>query len=323
MTIDPLSDLRLSNPVRDVAPYDDERAQALLDRAVTRAGVAPARRRRALLTVGSLAAAVVAGGGGLAYAVFGQPAETALKINCSAATDRAEFDAQGGFTAVLDAATGDPIADCAAEYERLQGHAPDLRAYETGESSVTVMPAEWPAPPQWVPLSPGFVSDTVRLELKQRLDDLVDGTPSRCLTADEAERVARTQLADLGLAGWRFERLAAASRADGDDWCALAWPDETGAQKILIQGVEGLVDDDAPVDPLRSVAADLRRSVSEQCVTLEDARRAAESALARHGYDLTEAKITAVIDPESRCSRVDLVPGGLITIVLRGPTTGR
>jgi hypothetical protein len=322
MTVDPMTALRSADPAADVPAYAAHQTTALLDR-ITERATSPtpvgARRGRAVAAVIGATATVVAGGG-VAWAVLSQPAETALKVNCAAASTRAEFDEYGGFTAVMDTLTGDPVLDCGAEYQRLEGAVPALAAYETGGVSVSVMPTDWPAPEGWRRLPAGFRSDPVRLELKQRLDDLVDGPSAGCRTADETEARVRADLQDLGRTGWRVERLDAAPRADGRTWCAVAWVDESSAQRVLIQGIEQ--DGQPLVGDGPSIAAllqDLRDEVASDCLALRDAERSTAEAVARAGFAPVDARLTVVPDPTAACTRVDLVPSGVVTIVLRGP----
>lgn len=326
MTTDPMHALRAANPAPTVGPYGPARAADLLDRA-TAAPPAPGTRRRIRRMSATGAAAALAvvgvGTGGVAYAVLTQSASSTVLLSCSAGLDRELYDParQGGGS--MHSISGDPVADCAAEYERLEGYVPALVGYDTGESYVGVLPADWPAPPGWTALPGNFRNDPVRLELKQRLDDLVEGPESGCVTADEAEALARRDLADLGLSGWTVERLTQADRADGMQWCAKAWVDEGPQQKILIQGLEGgfgLAENDGQA-PIRRVRDQLRAGIVDACVTLEQAEARANEALVANGLALEDAHVITITDPGSSCTRVDFVPGGLAVVVLRGPSS--
>jgi hypothetical protein len=325
MTSDAMKVLRDSDPARAVGAYDERRAAEVLARAAATIR-RPRRRRR---TVGSLTAgvgavvALAAGSGGLAWAVteaLRQEPATALKVYCSVGMDRSSFEAQDGSGSgvTIDASSGDPVADCAAEYKRLEGAAPALAAYESGESFVTVLPVGWRVPPEWTALAADFRNDPARLELKQRLDDLVDGPQSRCSTADDVERIVRAELEDLRLGAWAVERLSQADRADGrPDWCALAMVDEQGLAKVYVQGLE----DFHPASPdtsLAVLARDLRTGIADQCLTLPAARRRAEEAIVSSDFTLDQARIATVTEQTS-CTRIDFVPGGMIVVVLRGP----
>ena len=325
MSTDLTALLRRANPVADVHAYDDQRSRELLDRATEPPPTAPRRRRRGprAVAAGVSAGAILAGGGGLAWAVFTQPADTALKVQCAATVERADWDPTqaGSYGLVLPSFSGDPVADCAGEYQRLTGDTPELIAYDTGQVYIAVIPADWPVPRDWTPLQTGFRNDPARLELAHRLDDLVEGPQAQCSTADQAEALVRAELADLQLTGWQIERLPQAARTDGTDWCAIAWVDEGPLAKIMIQGIEGgMFDADATgTEPLRRFIDTLRNDIAEGCLPLAEAVTRTEQTITRNGWNLADAKITAIEDSTATCSRVDLIPGGLVTVILRGP----
>lgn len=324
MSTDLTTLLRRANPVADVDGYDEQRTDELLDRATEpRPGSRRRRRGPRAVAAGVSAGAILAGGGGLAWAVFTQPADTALKVQCSATVDRADWDpAQAGsYGLVLPSFSGDPVTDCAGEYQRLTGETPKLVAYDTGQVYIAVIPVDWPVPADWAPLQADFRNDAARLELAHRLDDLVEGPQARCSTADQAESIVRAELADLRLTGWQIERLPQAARTDGADWCAVAWVDEGPLARIVIQGIEGgMFDPDATgTEPLRRVIDTLRTDVAQGCLPLAGAVERTEQAITQNGWNLADAKITAIKDPTATCSRVDLIPGGLVTVILRGP----
>ncbi len=90
----------------------------------------------------ALGAAVLAGGGGVAYAVLFEPPGTALGLACAAGTTREQFAQAGELTSFMDVRSGDPVADCAAEYERREGAAPPRVGYTTGRPYLSVVPAD-------------------------------------------------------------------------------------------------------------------------------------------------------------------------------------
>ncbi len=317
---DPLSLLRDADPAQGVPGYDDAAAARLIDRAVTTAPrTAPRRRRRPSLAVGAgLAITAAVGGGGVAYAVFFQPAETALQIECAVGVGQGDFERFGSGGTIMSAASGDPVTDCASEFTRLQGQAPVLRAYAHGKSFITVVPADWTVPAQWRPLGQDFRSDPVRLELESRLADQIEGPEAGCLDADAAEQLVQAELVDLQLTGWTVERLSQAARADGNSWCAIAFLETDGSGTVLIQGLEREPDTPGPLDTVVDL---LRRDIVEQCLTLPQAISATQEAVQAAGFTLSDAKITSIEDATADCTRVDFVPAGLVAINLRGPAT--
>lgn len=330
MTADPLAVLRQADPAPCVTPYDAARTSALLDRAIASApgahrgpGADPARRRRRSQAAGAaLGAALLAGGGGAAYAVLYQPASSALGLECSAGTSQQEFQQAGGnLSSYVGASSGDPVADCAAEYDRLEVVAPPLRGYTTGENYLSIVPKGWPVPSNWHPLDVDFRNDSARLELSQRLGDVLDGPQSRCRSAEAVEAIVRRDLADLGMTGWTIKRLEQAERADGQDWCALAFLEDTGVRVVQIQGLPGPATGEVPAeDPFGRILQTLRRDITDQCLPLPDARQVAEQAIRDAGFDpARHAQVTVIEDAAAACTRVDVPLAGLIDVTLRGP----
>ena len=265
-------------------------------------------------------------GAGIAYAVItGQSPETTLQINCAAGVSQDEYDRTHEFTAVLGNTTGDPLADCAGADTRLTGTAPALTAYDAGGPMIYVMPSSWTPPSTWRRLDSSFRSDAARLELAQRLADLVSGPSAQCSTASAAERYAEQQLRALHLAGYRVTRLSGAAKADGTRGCAMTFLDDTGKDTILVQGIEPTT----PAIPgakeqgptARDVAARLRNSIVNSCVTLPEAARLARQAITDAGFPASVGQIKQIIDSSRRCTDVRLLPAGDIVIVLRGPAS--
>lgn len=320
MTNDPMTLLRSLDPARTVEEYSPQRAAAVVERAVSAPPRDMRRRRRGRISLATVfgAFAVVGGGGGLAYAVLTQPASTTIELTCAVGADRADYDRNGfGVGVSMPSISGDPLTDCAAEYQRLEGRTPLLAAYQTGERYIAVMPADWPPPSNWIRLPDDWRNDPVRLELRQRLEDLVEGPQSTCTTADEAEQMVREELVEMQLDGWTVERLGQSDRADGVAWCSLAWVDGGPLQKILIQGVQDPAWSEP--GPLHELIEDLRQEIAEACLPLDAAQEQARDAVTRRGFALAEANVTAIVDASAQCTRVDLVPGGGLVIVLRGP----
>lgn len=226
--------VRETDPARGLLPVRGR--EELLSALRASGGEVPARTRRSRRSavVATLGAGVLAASSGLAYAVItGQSAGTALKINCSAGIDRAEFDSTGGFTSVIDTTSGDPVADCASEYERLTGSVPALVAYDAGNPFVWVLPDEWKVPAEWKRLPSEFRSDSPRLALKQRLEDPAGVFASGCLDDAQAEAAVREELAALGLSDWTVERPVS-ERADGRALCSGAGVAEDGRRSVYL-----------------------------------------------------------------------------------------
>lgn len=263
-------------------------------------------RRATILTACS--AAVLAVTGGLAYAFYSQAPATALKINCAAGVSQQEFEAEGGFTAVIDVVSGDPVADCARQYQHLGGEVPPLRAYESGSPFVWVLPSSWQAPSDWRELTSGFRSDSDRLTLKQRLQDPVDGPAADCRTTEATEELVRSYWTELALSGWTLAPAPGAESGDGVALCAFALLDEAGGSTVLIQTgpplPEGTSDQERAY---RSLIVALRERVADPCLALPEAEREVEALLAA---STVEATVSAAPEASGPCTSVDLVTGG-------------
>jgi hypothetical protein len=286
------------------------------------------RRRRRTFLAGSTAVLTLAGGG-LAYAVLsGQSPQTALKVNCGMSANKLEFERDHAFTTVLDTATGDPVADCAAVYQRQEGVVPPLVAYDAGSQMIYVIPETWTPPKSWRRLSTAFRTDAARLELQQRLADLVDEGPySQCLSEAQAQRSAEVDLAALHLSGWAFRHPHPdGQKADGRRSCAWAEVDENGSDSILIGTRGGDVDMNGRVVPpaaghaeVNRLADHLRVGISDACLDLPHARAVAQQAIEDTGFTTSQVQIHELVDRAASCTRVDLVPGGVLDLILRGP----
>lgn len=273
----------------------------------------PRPPRRWRLTVLALTAGVLtAGTGGLAYAVLsGQAPTTALKVNCAVGTTEAEF-VSSGFTTIIDVHTADPVADCASEYERLGLPVPALRAYTTGTVFLSVVPQSWRVPESWHPLAADFRSDASRLVLKQRLDDPVDGPGAECRSTAAVHDAIQHEISQLGLAGWSIEPAPGATEADGKAACAFAWVDEGAQKKVLVQSGPPFPHDGDDTALLRLLAR-LRSDIANRCLTMAEAKAAAERALAETSIP---AAVSTAPGAAARCTAVDVVPGGALTIRL-------
>lgn len=330
MTQDPLTLLRDADPAGQIQRYDQAHTRALLDR-ITQAAPAPPRspagsrhatRRRRLhrSAAGALAAAVLTSGAGVAYAVFHHSAGSALDLACAAGTTLQQFQHGGGVDSYSAISSGDPVADCAADYRRQDMTPPPLRGYTTGASYISVVPAAWPVPASWQPLPATFRTDTARLELAERLGDIVAGPQSHCQSTETVRTYVRRQLADLGLTGWTVTTLDNANRADGVSWCALAFTDGSDNRTVDIQGLPGPAEGQAPpTTPFGRLLQNLRRDVDGRCLTLPAAQHASRQAVTDAGLSAQDAQITAFTDPAVRCTRVYLPEAGDVEITLQGP----
>lgn len=262
----------------------------------------PTARRAGVLAaaVGTLSVAAVAG----AVALF---SSDTTSVGCHLP--------EHGLT-VVDAVTGDPIADCAALWERSTGQqAPTLVAYDNGSGGIEVLPADQRAPDGWSATGPGVVQDPVLLELEAALGDVADGLPADCRLLGEAEQIATAELARLGLDGWTV--TSERGEADGSATCTFFLLDAEARQVVLIPLEGGAIPADAP--PAR-FARDLADALDADCVTVGEAGELARNLAAEAGIDPVGLMVHELADAGASCTRVDVNVGGRVEVTLRGPS---
>lgn len=298
-----------------VPPDGDGRAELL--RSVLAQAPEPGRRRsrrlrRVLVGVGAVG---LAGSAATAYAVVHRPVERSTAVEC--------FLREPDLTAVVvSSVTGDPVEDCAAEWRRVVGdEPPPLTAYDNDLGAVAVYAQGMPVPPGLRPLGTDFTQQAAGVELTTSVDDEVDGLGSRCWATGEATAFAHSEVARTGATG---AQVVVRAVADGVSSCATAFwvgPDEQLVLDVRRPPDAGSLNDAdrAGLARLEAFEADLRRSVSLTCLALPAAVDAVRAAGARAGMTAPGLEVRAVPDPVARCTRADLVPAGLMQVVLRGP----
>src|SRR5436190_5528904 len=205
-----LEELRALAPAPPVRPLPPERLflrKEILMREVVRSlessastplptptsrGARPARRRRRspiLLAAAIVVLSVTA----VAWALVASSARDTVSVQC---------EIQGSST-VIPSATGDPVADCAAQWQRDTGSpAPPLAAYDNGVGGITVLPADETPPSGWTRLQSGQTQNVSMVAMQQWLEDYVSGLNSGCYDNVTAVRMTQQALARLGMADW-------------------------------------------------------------------------------------------------------------------------
>lgn len=220
----------------------------------------------------------------------------------------------------------DPVADC-GRYAELTGKPPiDDPVAVRYEGAVVVgpragMPAdaipldEW-QPPAATPsgsVTPEPPRDVVRdpakeMELTNSLEDQVDGGNSRCWSAETGQQFARAELDRLGLTDWQ---VTVRDQEVHEGACAFLFVQDPGTVEVRTHGQD---------DPARTasgaMAGDLRREITEQCLSLRGAERVVNRVLEEGGHHWPTS---AQPDPRATCARVDLVYGGSQQVFLYGP----
>ena len=163
--------------------------------------------------------------------------------------------------------------------------------------------------------------------LEESLDDVGRGLSSGCYDEATARGIARNDLDRLGLANWTVT-VDERRRPDGHSLCAYFIVDPA-AEHVELIGMTGSTGD---ANPYESYAKALADQLDETCLSLEAAASvarslAAETVIMIDGtrIDLTEPAgalvVNEVEDPAAACTRSAVNIGGLVQVILRGPST--
>jgi hypothetical protein len=259
-------------------------------------------RRRPLIV--ALALVVAAGTATGAWAIFHSPAQETTSVECVIK----------GIDTIIPASSGDPAADCAAQWRRDEGTtAPPLRAYDNGDGGVTVIPSSAAPPAGFERLVSG--QDVDLIQLQDSLDDFVNGLNSSCLTSTAATGLTQAKLAQFGFTGWTVTKKAPTETSDG----SICWNTDVvdpGTQTITL-----IAAPDQNGSP-QTLLADKLRPITQSCESLRNA--VADARSAADGLGLSESartyELNAVMDNSLRCASVYETVGGTIFLTVRGPS---
>ncbi len=270
----------------------------------THTHLAPARVRAPRRTLVLAGVVVALGLAGVGWAVL-DSIGSSTSVGCH--TD------DGGIS-IVDAVTGDPVADCAAVWRRdTGGEPPPLVAYDNGTGGIEVVPEGADVHVSWRQLEPGLAQDPRLIELEAALDDHVDGLPADCHRLESARVIADREVDRLGLEGWQVvsERRA----ADGAQTCASFILEPERRRVVLIPLDGARAPDDAPY---RVLASRLGDALEQDCRTVASAAELTRQAAADAGID-GGLVVHQVIDDTSTCARADVNVGGGVEVTIRGP----
>jgi hypothetical protein len=264
------------------------------------------RRSPRRLSLAALVALIALGGAALGWAYFASSARDTVSIQCEIAR----------VSTVIPSVTGDPVADCAAQWQRDTGSpAPRLVAYDNGQGGITVLPADETPGSGWTRLPSGATQNALMVEMQQWLDDYVSGLNSDCYDDPTAVQMTEQALQRLGMTNW------AVRPAPSDEASSCV---NTGILDPATFTVElrGLGDAPSPDAPYEKLAVKLR-SIVEGCRSLDDTARQVRSAAAELGLseDAHEYELTEVRNDDARCATIYENVGGTIFIILRGPSS--
>jgi len=303
-----------------IAPLSDEEAVGLfgtvgrerLLEEITRLSAGanrPVRGRLRRPLVFAVAVLVAVATATLAWAITRGGASETTSVECVIA----------GTDTVIDATSGNPAADCAAQWQReLSTQPPPLTAYANTSGGVTVLPRSQKPPARWRTLRSQNVA---LIELQESLDDYLNGLNSSCLNASAATAFTRQQLDRLGFVGWTVN-VRPAPQGSGSPICTGSGiVDPTHATVTLISGSFG----NPPRNWVPGRLATSLRPLTKTCLTLPAMRSAVEERASQLGLspDPPATKTSYALDTNQndrlRCTSLYETVGGTINLILRGP----
>jgi hypothetical protein len=264
------------------------------------------RRSRRRFALPVLVGVLVLAGAAVGWAFLGSSARDTVSVQC-------EIE---GVSTVIPSATGNPVADCAAQWQRDTGSgAPRLVAYDNGLGGITVLPADATAPSGWTRLPSGAKQNLAMVEMQQWLDDHVSGLNSGCY--DNATAVAMTEkaLTRFGMETWMVQPPPAEDNSPCVDTGIL----DGTTFSVALRALGGAYDPQMPFEML----AERLRSIAQTCESLDAVAREVRSAAADLGLseDAHEYELTEVRDDSARCTTIYEDVGGTIFLILRGPSS--
>ncbi len=265
----------------------------------------PARRRRRLPILVA-AAIVILSGTAAGWALVASSARNTVSVQCEIQDS----------SAVIPSATGDPVADCAAQWQRDTGSpAPPLVAYDNAHGGITVLTAEETPPSGWTRLGSGETQNVSMVQMQQWLDDYVSGLNSGCYDNATAIQITQQALTRFGMANWTVQPAPSSDTGQCVDTGILDGTNTT----VTLRALSGPV---PPGSMPEKLAAKLR-SIGQECGSLDATAThvlsaANELGLSEHDHQF---ELTQVRDNSARCTTIYENVGGTIFLILRGPSS--
>lgn len=289
----------VSAPSRQLVETERNRLMTIIDRETQHETSGPRLRKKRWLVPGVAIAVLATAAAGYALT---RDVGTSTELSCP--------------DGIVDAVTGDPVADCANLWRQQNGtEPPPLVAYDNQRGGIEVLPADADVPADWTPLEAGVAQDPGLIELDAALADYGGGLNAQCYTPESARPLAESLLQRLGLVDWsvRIDE----ERDGGDGTCATHVLDpETRA--VVIFALETA--SPPPDAPFRRLATSVQAQIDDQCLTREDAVNSVRRIAADLGINEStgELIIHSVPDASAECSRTDVNVGGRIEVTVRG-----
>jgi hypothetical protein len=253
--------------------------------------------------------ALVLAGSAIGWAITTTTARDTVNVQCLS---------EGGDT-IIPAVTGDPVADCAAQWRRDTGsEPPPLVAYDNGHGGITVAPADRPALPGASPLPDGATQNVAIVQVQRSLDDLVGGLNSGCFDNPTAIEMTTGILARFGMQDWTVDPAPPADLSDSSaEPCVGTAILDPAARTVSLRALGGAM----PSDTQYSKLASRLRSLSTECMPLDVMADRVGSILDELGISEAgnEVQLTEIPENDAPCATVTETVGGSIFLVLRGP----
>jgi hypothetical protein len=271
--------------------------------------VEPAQSRRLrhrLPVIAAASATAVVAGTAIGWAITNSGATDTVAVQCEI----------NGADAIIPATSGDPVADCAAEWQRETGtNAPRLVAYDNGHGGITVAPASQQPAPSSSPLPRGSTQNVSAITLQESLDDYISGLNATCHSTDGALAFVRQELQAAGLQEWSVS--APPDGADGSSTCANTAIVDAKSHEVLLRALGGPEASDLPFMRLAQRLRNLSGcySVGELTQRVRATARDLGLSEAAHEYQLT------TVPTAGSCSIVHETVGGTIFLTIRGPNS--
>ena len=273
-----------------------------------------ATRRFSRLPIVAGASVLVLAGTAIGWALTQASSRDTVSVQCLIS----------GSDTIIPAITGDPVADCAAQWRRDHGgEPPPLVAYDNGHGGITVVPADQTPPAGATPLPGRALQNVAIVQAQQALDDLIHGLNSGCF--DNATAVEETTriLTRFGMGDWAVQPAppsdvpAASGEQAPRERCVGTAIIDAANRTVLLRALGGPLPAQAPYQRL---AARLR-VLSQECLPLDVMARRVRSIAddlglseARKEYQLTE-----ITEKDAPCTTIVETVGGTIFLILRGP----
>lgn len=298
-----------------IAATTDERRKDALFASVTSAPRVGARQRspsrmpRRTLAVVMMMSILTVASIGWAMTEITSDASSSTTVGCHLPDDGGD-----GLT-IVDAVTGDPVADCAAEWIRSTGRQPpDLIAYENTSGGIEVVAAATEVPDGWTRLESSFTQDPRLIALSSTLDDAAKGLRADCYTLDKAKQIVIGVLEEAGLGDWTISPQR--GQADGDRSCTY-FHLEPATKTVVLVPSDGLVDPGG--SPYTVYGRALNQALEQDCLAIDEAQALAARLVDEIALD-GPLMIEQVVDDQMACTQASLAVGGRAIATLRGPS---